>query len=155
MPPPNQEMSSKYYDLLDKELMLRLMDPRGSLERKRKKLRERMEQEIELKLLFRTINVCTPDPNAIVQIHKMIPCILHLEISVGIKIFSMIASHGLSAKADRKKQDDDMRNIEKVLNHNILGTYIQPCQWFFLSKKNKLTGRRIAVCWERSVSLIQ
>jgi hypothetical protein len=28
--PPNQKMSSKYYSLLlDKELMLRLMDPRG------------------------------------------------------------------------------------------------------------------------------
>jgi hypothetical protein len=71
-----------------------------SLERKRKKLRECLEQEIELKRLLRSIDVCIPDPKDIVQINKMIPCILHLEIRVGIKMFSMIVSQGLSAQAD-------------------------------------------------------
>jgi hypothetical protein len=70
--------------------MLRLMDTGGSLERKRKKLRERLEQEIELKCLLRAIDVCKPDPKSIVQINKMIPCILHLDIRVNIKVFSMI-----------------------------------------------------------------
>jgi hypothetical protein len=98
-------MSSKYYDLLDKELMLRVMDPRGSLERKRGGMREHLEQEIELKRLLRAIDVCTPVPTAIVQINKMIPCILHLEIRVGIRIFSMIVSQGLYAQADRNNQE--------------------------------------------------
>jgi hypothetical protein len=70
--------------------MLRLMDPSDSLERKREHLRERLEQEIELKCHLIAIDVCTPDPKAILQINKMIPCILHLEIQVGIKMFSMI-----------------------------------------------------------------
>jgi hypothetical protein len=115
--------------------MLRLMDPRGSLERKRKKTRERLEQEVELKRLLRAIDVCTPDPKAIIQINKMIPCILHLEIRVGIKMFSMIVSQGLSTQAYRKKQDDYVSNIDKVVNQNILGTNIQPCQCFFRERK--------------------
>jgi hypothetical protein len=78
-------MSSKYYDLLDNELMLRLMDPRRSVERKREKLRKRLEQEIELKRLLGEIDVCTPDPKAIVKINKMIPCILHLEYVLASK----------------------------------------------------------------------
>jgi hypothetical protein len=96
-------MSSNYYDLLDKEFMLCLVDPRGSLERKRGKMREPLEQEIGLKPLFRAMDVCTPDSKAIVQINKMIPWILHLEIRVGIKLFSVIVSEGLSAQADGKK----------------------------------------------------
>jgi hypothetical protein len=52
-------------------------------------------------------------------------------IRVGIKMFSMIVSQLLSAQGDRNNQDDYMSNIEKVVNQNILGTYIQPCQWFF------------------------
>jgi hypothetical protein len=61
--------------------------------------RAHLEQEIELTCLLRAIGVCTLDLKAIVQINKMIPCILHLEIRVGIKMFSMMVSRGLSAHA--------------------------------------------------------
>jgi hypothetical protein len=105
-------------------------------------LRERLEQEIELKRLLRAIDVCTPDPKAIVHINKTIPCILHLEIRVGIKMFFMIASQGLSVQTDKKKQDDYVSNIEKVVNQNILGTYIQPCQWFFPMKVKEIDGEK-------------
>jgi hypothetical protein len=73
----------------------------------------------------------------------MIRCIIHLEIRVGIKMCSMIVSQGMSAQADRKKLEDCVSKIDKVVNQNILGTYyIHPCQWFFPVKEKESEGEK-------------
>jgi hypothetical protein len=124
--PPTESLSSKYYDFLDKELLLRLMDPRGGVEQKRRKLRDRLKQEKELQRLLAAIATCSPDPKAIVKVNKLLPCILHLEIRVGIKIFSMIVAQGLSHPGDRKGQDDFVKKTEEFVNTEVLGTHNQP-----------------------------
>jgi hypothetical protein len=53
--PSNEGLSSQYYDFLDKELLLRFMDPRGGVERKRIKLCEILDQEKELQRLLDAI----------------------------------------------------------------------------------------------------
>jgi hypothetical protein len=92
-----------------------------------------------LERLLKAIDVCSPDPKAIVAINKMIPCILHLEIRVGIKIFSIIVSKGLSAQADRKDQHNFVSKVEKLVNHN--GT--SHLSGSFLSRKRKSTVKNI------------
>jgi hypothetical protein len=98
---------------------------------------------LELERLLKPIDVCSPDPKAIVSINKMIPCILHLEIQVGIKIFSMIVSQGLSAQANRKDRENFVTEVEKLVNPNILGTHLQLSRWFFTVEEKEIDGEKI------------
>jgi hypothetical protein len=54
--------------------------------------------------------------------------------------FSMIVSQGLSAQADRKYQENVVAKVEKLVDHNILGTCLQPSQWFFPVKEEEIDG---------------
>jgi hypothetical protein len=75
-----------------------------------------------------------------VKVNKLLPCILHLEIRVGIKIFSMIVAQGMSCPGERKGQDDFVKKTEEVVNTEVLGTHDRPTQWYFPVKEHEIDG---------------
>jgi hypothetical protein len=99
-----------------------------------------LEKERELKDLQHRINVCSPAISAIIKINKMLPCILHLEMRVGMKMFPLHLSYGLSALKDKSKQEEFVRKIEILMNTRIFGTLAQPAQWFFPFEEKKKDG---------------
>jgi hypothetical protein len=64
----------------------------------------------------------------------MLPCVLHLEKRVGVKMCSLHLSYGLSAL------EKSGTKIEILMNTRIFGTLAQPSQWFFPFEEKKEDG---------------
>ena len=75
-----------YSRLINVELHLRdLSEIRNLLERQ-ERLRSALVDEIRLKRLTKTLHYCTPRQGALFLLQRCIPCILHLENRVGLKL---------------------------------------------------------------------
>jgi hypothetical protein len=72
---------------------------------------------------------------------QTIPCILHMEMRVGLKIFTMILIKGLAeAKAGRLFHDQTsegkriklfIAEVERIMNEEILGEVSDKSSWMF------------------------
>jgi hypothetical protein len=70
---------------INDDLRLRDMGTLVNLEVRRARLFQRMEIKAEFMALQASINHCTHHHNAFVDVAKLIPCILHLEMRCGLK----------------------------------------------------------------------
>ena len=87
---------------------------------------------------------------AMERIMTFVPCIMHCENRVGIKILTMIFIEGLSNYQGAKFADlDDISNlkreeiyinkVEKIVRGSILGSYGSEAQWSLPVEKQKNT----------------
>jgi hypothetical protein len=79
-----------YMTTLKEELVMRDLPTTGTLEQLRTRLRLQLEGEKELRELKAKLDHCTPDENALYELLLAIPCILHMENRIGIKLVEMV-----------------------------------------------------------------
>jgi len=149
--PSNQDEKDDFVDLLMDELILRGVSPVGELEDLREQLRNELILEYKLCQYLKKLQHCsTLEQCLIILLHK-IPCILHCENRVGLKLLSMLlregfanAQKGLLFGHIRSENDRILTysmNIERILNTVILGDDDGPAQWVLpYDAENKTVG---------------
>jgi len=94
--PRNDDERDEFVDLLVDELVLRGLSLTGELEELRQPLIVELEMEYKLKLHLHKLNHCdTLEACMIALLHK-VPCILHCENRIGLKILMMLLIEGFS-----------------------------------------------------------
>jgi hypothetical protein len=135
--PETLEQSMTFSDFLKDYLVVRGMSRFANLEERREALGERMIQERHLEDLRNTFDHCARHPEALVDVMKLIPGILHLEIRCGIHIFSMVLARGLDSA---NNQPEFVKNLEEIMRKHILGSDDHPVDWFFPAQKEKINN---------------
>ena len=125
----DENEGADFDDLLSAELELRLLDASGDREEMRERLRERLEREKGLESIIDLINHSSKNLKGLVPTTKSIPCILHSEIRIAIKILTMIFSTGIDTPETKTAQVDFCDELAYIVNHQILGTSRNPSQW--------------------------
>ena len=154
----------KFASLLTSELVLRGMPPMINTPRVQRVevLRERRTAEIEVNNLLGSIDHEKPNPDRLFDLIMAIPCILHLEMRVGIKMLSMIVVRGIynarkdilpwqmadenRSKAENPRIKQFVDKLEKTVNEQILGTEKAPAQWQLHFEDNVETGNKWKLC---------
>jgi hypothetical protein len=90
-----------------------------------------IEIEYNFKELQCSINLCGPHPDAFVESHKLIPCILHLEQHVDFKMLKLTCAEGLNHYRTVNKQNKYIATVENVLNTRVFGTEDSPSMRYF------------------------
>jgi hypothetical protein len=118
------------------------MDPGESgLDEMISMLEERMTMEIDLSALRERIYHCSADKKAFVEIVKLMPCILHLEIRVGIKTVDTILTEGLNGCMTKAEDQKFMSEVEDLVNSkHVLGGSKIKANWKFPCELCKKTG---------------
>jgi hypothetical protein len=130
-------MYSRY---LTMDLMLRDLDTSGGIEERRERLQDSLVLEYSYSSLQSAINHGTKGTeNALFIMINAVPCILHMENRVGLKILTRLLMAGLdNAKkgllyADENSVNERMllfiKGVENVLNTQAWGTVESPSQW--------------------------
>ena len=129
----------QYGILLSDELVLRDMSPLGTLSVKQNSLSIALRSEAKIRLLLTELEHGTPNEGAMFLLIQAIPCILHLENRVGIKILTMLFIEGLSNAKKGALYDDvgaEGRRIEMffdrvaaIVNKQVLGTADNSTEW--------------------------
>ena len=95
--PTSVAEASKFMDLLVEESLLRDMDV---LEKTREELRSefktKLGQEEHLRRLLARLQHCTPEEGVSFVLLQWIPCILHMENRIRIKVLTLLFAEGLS-----------------------------------------------------------
>jgi hypothetical protein len=94
--PESTQERQQYSSLLTAELRLRNLDLTGGLSTRRERLRLVLNTERTLRNLLSAISHGTPRDNAMFILMSTIPCVLHGENRVGIKVLYMLLNEGLS-----------------------------------------------------------
>jgi hypothetical protein len=102
-------------------------------------LRFALQKEYELRNLRTKLEHATPDENALFLVLQSIPCILHCENRVNLKILMLILCKGLSDakkgkilstfKGEGRRIDQFLLAVQDIVNKQILGTVLSPSQW--------------------------
>ena len=161
--PTTAEDRLKFNNFLSKELHLRGLgrNLRLDLEQRRNKLVERVKMEEKINDLKLKVKRCEKNPKALYLLVQAIPCILHMEMRVGLKILTMFINAGLGEAASsslpwqqgpqeknitqNKMKDQYAEQIEKVINECILGTPQAPGQFKIKFETDKSTGNQHVV----------
>jgi hypothetical protein len=96
--------------------------------RRHEALRDRLIREKKLETLHKTVDHSNHHPEAHMEVTKLIPCILHLEICYGINTFSMVLANGLDII---KNQPQFVSQLEDSMQMKIIGDVDSPVDWFF------------------------
>jgi hypothetical protein len=125
--------------LLSDELVLRDMSPLGTLVVKRDSLLKALVAESKIRLLLTELAHGTPSEGAMFLLIQAIPCILHLENRVGIKILTMLFIEGLSnakkgklyqeVPAEGPRVEMFFRRVAAIVNKQVLGTAENSAEW--------------------------
>ena len=135
---------SKYNSYVTGDLQLRHMDIEGSLTRRQRRLQIQLGKE----WLHNDCLLCQERHGpgtantALVMMMSMLPCILHMEIRVGIKMITMLLKEGLTnAKNDNlqwietrdrtalgKRCESFMKKIRHMADTQVCGTVTRPAQ---------------------------
>ena len=95
--PTNLEESVTFQDfLVDKCIMRDINCAEKTREEMREVLKNSVEHESQLKKISLRLEQCTPDEGMCFVLLQWIPCILHMENRVGLKILTMLLSKGLA-----------------------------------------------------------
>jgi hypothetical protein len=94
---------------------------------------ERLQMEHDLNEIQDAITVCAPHADAFVGPVKWIPCSLHLEVRMGLKMSTMILVEGLNSYMVKSEQVKFIGQIEKNVNEEIFGTSESLSSWYFQS----------------------
>jgi hypothetical protein len=125
--------------LLSDELILRDMSPLGTLTVKRDSLSKALVAEGKIRLLLTELAHGTASEGAMFLLIQAIPCILHLENRVGIKILTMLFIEGLSNAKEGKLYLDVpaegpriemfFKRVATIVNKQVLGTANNSAEW--------------------------
>ncbi len=149
--PSNQDEKDDFLDLLMDELILRGRSPVGEVEDLRERLLVELQLEWKLRQHLKKLEHCTRLEQALIVLLHKIPCILHCENRVGLKLLSMLLREGFSNVQKgflfghlRSEKDRIMayaESIERILNTVILGDEDGPAQWVLpYDAENKTVG---------------
>ena len=131
---------------------------------RRERLRSHLILEEKIQNLKSDLDHCTPKDGALFLIYNAIPCILHMENRVGIKILTMLLVEGLSNVKEKTIFENIqhegprihtfLNRIAIVTNREILGNDENPSQWEVpYDKKSKVIGL-ISLCNNRTRKFI-
>jgi hypothetical protein len=76
---------------------------------------------------------CVPHGDAFVDPAKNIPCSLHLEMRMGLKMSTTILAEGLNSYMVRSDQVKFIEKIGNIVNEEFFGTKDSPSSWHFPS----------------------
>ena len=146
--PRTEEEKRNFNNLITEELKLRGLSLRGRREERRQRLKKVVGNELRFKLLLEELEHGKEQDGALFLLIQAIPCILHLENRVGIKILTLVLCDGLSnVKAGKvfgherhegKRIKLFLETVERILNVEVFGTPRNPAHWrvpFDIKKK--------------------
>ncbi len=130
-----------FSNLITRELRLRKLSILGSLEDRRRRLREFLKTEVKIDQIMQAVERGEEGKEAaMILLEQAIPCIMHLENRVGEKILTVLLSLGadLFQRRRRVKSLTNYANgVQHIVNTTCLGTRHRPKQWrLHLGKKN-------------------
>ena len=149
--PTNGDEKDSFIDLLINELLLRGLNPTGELDELRERLRPELHLENKLRQHLKKLEHCTKLEASLIALLHKIPCILHCENRVGLKILFMLLQEGFCnvkngtlfphIRGENNRILAYAQEIERILNNNILGDEDGPAQWVLpMDKDNKSVG---------------
>jgi hypothetical protein len=115
------------------DLIVRGMQFDGDLDELRLLLIERLQMEHDLNELQDAIMACAPHADVCVDPAKLIPCSLHLEMRMWLKMSTMIWAEGLNIYMVKSDQVKFIEKIENIFNEDFFGTKDSPLSWYFPS----------------------
>ena len=92
---------ASYSRYLNVELKLRNLPTSGNMSTRRERLKSSLIIESDVRKLTSELSHCTPKETACFLMINAIPCILHMELRVGLKILTMLLVEGLSNAKER------------------------------------------------------
>jgi hypothetical protein len=134
--PKTPAQSKRYNILITNELVLRKLDLGGSLNERKRRLKLAVRNERKLEILMKDLDHSKKQDNALFLLLQCIPCILHLENRVGLKMLTMLLTDGLTSAKDgtlygkhlceSKSIEKFLAGVEGILNSAILGDERNP-----------------------------
>jgi hypothetical protein len=128
-----------YSKFLTDELQLRDLDTSGSLERRRRRLRRRVHTEGKIPLLIAELEHSEARDGAIFLLMQTVPCVLHKNNRVGLKLLTMclieVLDNAKSGKlfsevrSEGKRLEIYIELVENTVNTSIMGSDDTPGQW--------------------------
>jgi hypothetical protein len=136
----NAEDMEDFSEFLSDELELRGLDMTGTLAEMRERLRTSLFHETRIQTLLDQVQHREGIAAALFLVLQAVPCILHCENRVCIKIIPMCLIEGFSnaqagkifldvGKSKKKRCNAYAKQVEKILNTEILGDALDPVQW--------------------------
>jgi len=145
--PETAEEKLKFGELLSAELILRGMSPVGRLSTKVETLLKAVRAEAKIRLLLTELEHGSPSEGAMFLLIQAIPCILHMENRVGIKILTMLMIEGLSnakkkvlytdIQAEGPRVAHFFRRVAAIVNKQVLGTNENLAEWECVTDNKK------------------
>ena len=137
--PTSDDERQTFSELVSAELILRDLPPLGALSVRREHLHTALKSEKGVRDLLKTFKHSKRHENALFLLIQAIPCILHMENRVGLKILTMLLITGLSNARKHLLYGDELAegmriehfftDIECILNTKIIGDDMGPSQW--------------------------
>lgn len=130
----------EYSTLVNADLEMQQLPISGRLWERQERLRKQLEAEYMYRKLKDALDHGRKsEAHAIVKLHETVPCILHMENRVGLKLLTMLLLEGLDNALKRKTYTElpaegqrmkrFFSDIEDVCNKQIWGTEENPTQW--------------------------
>jgi hypothetical protein len=91
--------------------------------------------EYYLNELQDVIMACARHVDEFVNLAKLIPCSLHLEMRMGLKMLTMILTEVLNSYMGKSEQVKFIEQIKNIVNENFFGTRESPSSWHFPSSE--------------------
>ncbi len=138
----NEDLDILFFNtLMNKELRLRGLPHTGNLEERKKRLKQHLMIEERIGRIKEAIlHTDEGKEAALILIKQAIPCIMHLENRAGEKIITIVLYIG-AIRFQQENRSDNLeryvKQIEDLIQIQILGTAIRPKQWRFPLKDNK------------------
>lgn len=152
--PQNTIEAIEFMELLTDESLLRDIDTMDKgLDELRDALKQHLTNEIKLTSLVDRLRHCTRDESIKYLLLQLVPCILHLETRVGLKLFTILLEDGLSEymygthaqvnniNSEKERIKLFVNLIETEINTKILGDSRLPYQFKIPMEKNKSTSK--------------
>ena len=143
--------ASKFMDLLVEESLLRDMDVLNTREELQSELKIKLGQEEHLRQISARLQHCTQEEGMSFVLIQWIPCILHIENCIGIKIITLLFAEGLShtkrkthplyqQNSQKEREIAFKEKVEEVISCQILGSGFNKWQFQVPLERSKRPG---------------
>ena len=145
--PETRAERTSFSKLLNDELTLRAGNVTtgeervGRLSERRETLRVEVLREWHFRRVVQEVEACERPDTAVFLLMQCVPCILHMENRIGLKMLQMLLVSGLSAAKEKtlfvehsgvgKRIDQMITSVSAVMNANILGSEMSKAHWNF------------------------
>jgi hypothetical protein len=148
--PSGMEDIDNFTEFLCDELELRSLDMTGSMEEMLQRLKQSLQHEQRLQVLLDQVSHFEGVGIALFQVMPAVPCILHCENCVCLKIITMLLIEGfLNAEAGlilnhisaKNKKKEYIHQMQNIISKEILGDELDPLHWECpMNKKGNAIG---------------